>query len=289
MPNPLELRRRIRSVDNTRQITRAMQMVAASRMRRAQEAVEAARPYAEEILAMVRRLREAGDPAVMPSLARARPIERTAFVVLTTNRGLAGALNTNTLRSAADRIETAQAHAEVSVIVVGRKGETALRRGVPMLAAFTEVPDRPRVADILPIARLVIDGFESGEFDEVELIYPRFVNTLTQAPTAVRILPVVVPEVQEARRSRLDVIFEPAPQAVLGSLLPRFVETVLYRSILELTASEHSARMVAMRNATDNASEMIESLRLVYNKERQRRITSEILDISAGANALADQ
>ena len=238
---------------------------------------------------MARRLSEASDPGVVPPLARARPIERTAFVVLTTNRGLAGALNTNTLRSAADRIETAQSHAEVSVIVVGRKGEAALRRGVPMLAAFTEVPDRPRVVDILPIARLVIDGFESGEFDEVELIYPRFVNTLTQAPTAVRLLPVVLPEVQEDSRSTRDVIFEPAPSTVLNSLLPRFVETVLYRSILELTASEHSARMVAMRNATENASDLIESLRLVYNKERQRRITSEIIDISAGANALAEQ
>jgi F-type H+-transporting ATPase subunit gamma len=289
MANPLELRRRIRSVDNTRQITRAMQLVAASRMRRAQEAVEAARPYDEAIVGMIRRLVEASSSEQLPALLRPRPIKRTAFVVLTTNRGLAGPLNTNTVRHALENITTAQTYAEVSVIVVGRKGDIALRNVTPVLAAFTAVSDRPKVEDILPLAQLVTDGFEAGEFDEVQLVYPQFINTLIQRPTAVRLLPVVVPEDAEARRVEREVIFEPEPESVLSALLPRFVETVLYQALLELTASEHSARMVAMRNATENASELIEALRLAYNKLRQSRITSEIIDIAAGASALAEQ
>lgn len=289
MANPLELRSRIRSVDNTRQITRAMQLVAASRMRRAQEAVEAARPYAEGITGMIRRLVEVTSPDQLPALLRPRTITRTAFVVLTTNRGLAGPLNTNTVRHVLEHMATAEVHGEASVLVVGRKGHIALRNATTILAAFTEVSDRPTVEDILPLARLVTEGFEAGEFDEVQLVYPQFVNTLVQRPIAVRLLPVVIPETVDGRSVQRDVIFEPGIESVLSALLPRFVETILYRAILELTASEHSARMVAMRSATDNASELIESLKLAYNKLRQTRITSEIIDIAAGANALADQ
>ena len=141
---------------------------------------------------------------------------------------------------------------------------------------------------MLPIARLVIDGYERGEFDEAQLVYPVFVNTLIQRPTAVRLLPVVLPDETEVLAADADVIYEPSPAAVLDAILPRFIETVLYRALLELAASEQSARMVAMRNATDNATELIESLNLAYNKLRQARITNEIIDISAGANALAE-
>ncbi len=286
MPSPLELRQRIRSVRNTRQITRAMQLVAASRMRRAQEAVEAARPYADEISRMIRRLAEASSPETLPAVLRPRPVTRVAYVVLTTNRGLVGPLNTNMVRLGLERI--ADAATEVSVIVIGRKGQASLQRTVPLAAAFTDIADRPTVEDVLPIARLVIDGYERGEFDEAQLVYPAFVNTLIQRPTAVRLLPVVLPEETDVLAADADVIYEPSPAAVLDAILPRFIETVLYRAVLELSASEQSARMVAMRNATDNATELIESLSLAYNKLRQARITNEIIDISAGANALAE-
>ncbi len=287
MANPLELRRRIRSVENTRQITRAMQLVAASRMRRAQDAADAARPYAREVLEMMHQLVAATGDDLLPPLLRPRPVERSAYVVMTTNRGLCGALNTNVVRRAMEDIEPVRASAEVSVIVIGRRGRTALARLVPMLAAFTDISDRPTSADIVPIARMVIDGYLAGDFDEVQLVYPEFVNTLTQRPTSVRLLPVVLPEDAEPRDA--DVIFEPDPASVLEALVPRFIETELYQSLLELTASEQSARMVAMRAATENASELIDALGLTYNKLRQAKITSEIIDIASGANALAQR
>ena len=287
MANPLELRRRIRSVENTRQITRAMQLVAASRMRRAQEAADAARPYAREVLEMMHQLVAATGDDLLPPLLRARPVERSAYVVMTTNRGLCGALNSNVVRRAMEDIEPVRASAEVSVIVIGRRGRIALARLVPMLAAFTAISDRPTSADIVPIARMVIDGYLAGDFDEVQLVYPEFVNTLTQRPTAVRLLPVVLPEDTDPRDA--DVIFEPDPASVLEALVPRFIETELYQSLLELTASEQSARMVAMRAATENASELIDALGLTYNKLRQAKITSEIIDIASGANALAQR
>ena len=287
MANPLELRRRIRSVENTRQITRAMQLVAASRMRRAQDAADAARPYAQEVLGLMQQLVAATGDDLLPPMLQTRPVEHSAYVVMTTNRGLCGALNTNVVRQAIEDIEESRASAEVSLIVIGRRGRTSLARLVPMLAAFTDISDRPTAADITPIARLVMDGYLAGDFDEVQVVYPEFVNTLTQRPTSLRLLPVVLPEDSDPRDA--DVIFEPDPATVLEALVPRFIETVLYETLLELTASEHSARMVAMRAATDNASELIDALGLTYNKLRQAKITSEIIDIASGANALAQR
>ena len=206
---------------------------------------------------------------------------------MTTNRGLCGALNTNVVRQAMEDIEESRASAEVSVIVIGRRGRVALARLVPMIAAFTDISDRPTAADIIPIARMVMDGYLAGDFDEVQIVYPEFVNTLTQRPKSLRLLPVVLPEDADPRDA--DVIFEPDPASVLEALVPRFIETVLYETLLELTASEHSARMVAMRAATENASELIDALGLTYNKLRQAKITSEIIDIASGANALAQR
>jgi len=287
MANPLELRRRIRSVENTRQITRAMQLVAASRMRRAQDAADAARPYAQEVLGLMQQLVAATGEDLLPPMLRTRPVEHSAYVVMTTNRGLCGALNTNTVRQAMEDVEESRASAEVSVIVIGRRGRVALARLVPMIAAFTDISDRPTAADIIPIARMVMDGYLAGDFDEVQIVYPEFVNTLTQRPKSLRLLPVVLPQESDPRDA--DVIFEPDPATVLEALVPRFIETVLYETLLELTASEHSARMVAMRAATENASELIDALGLTYNKLRQAKITSEIIDIASGANALAQR
>ncbi len=264
-----------------------MQLVAASRMRRAQEAVQAARPYATHIAGMIERLVLATGNDRLPALLQPRPIKRTAFLVLTTNRGLAGPLNTNIVRAVVNEAEATSDAVEISVVVVGRKGHLALRGLYTLAAVFTEISDRPNVAEITPLARLLIDGYEQGEFDEVRMVYPEFINILTQQPRVVRLFPVVMPETHQKARET-DIIFEPDPSTVLEALIPRFVEMTVYRAMLELAASEQSARMVAMRAATENATEIIEGLRLAYNKLRQSRITSEIIDIAAGANALAD-
>ena len=294
MPNPLELRRRIRSVDNTRQITRAMQLVAASRMRRAQDAVEAARPYTDRMTDVVHRLVLSCASDQLPNLLQIRPIVRTAFVVMTTDRGLAGPLNTNIVRTVVAEMDEAGDTSDTSLLIVGRKGQVALagarnihRDTSGRDAVFTGLGDQPEIGYIRPAMNLLVDGYLGGQFDEVRVIYPEFVNTLTQRPKTVRVLPILLPHEREQVRE-VDVIFEPSSKAVLQAIGPRFVEITLYRALLELVASEQSARMVAMRAATENATELIEGLQRAYNKLRQARITSEIIDIASGAKALAD-
>ena len=294
MPNPLELRRRIRSVDNTRQITRAMQLVAASRMRRAQDAVEAARPYADRMTDTVRRLVLSCSADQLPDLLQIRPIVRIAFLVMTTDRGLAGPLNTNIVRTVVAEMDEAGDTSDTSLLIVGRKGQVALagarnihRDTNGRDAVFTGLGDQPEIGYIRPAMNLLVDGYLGGQFDEVRVIYPEFVNTLTQRPKTVRVLPILLPHEREQVRE-VDVIFEPSSKAVLQAIGPRFVEITLYRALLELVASEQSARMVAMRAATENATELIEGLQRAYNKLRQARITSEIIDIASGAKALAD-
>lgn len=294
MPNPLELRRRIRSVDNTRQITRAMQLVAASRMRRAQDAVEAARPYADRMTDTVRRLVLSCAADQLPDLLQIRPIVRIAFLVMTTDRGLAGPLNTNIVRTVVAEMDEAGDTSDTSLLIVGRKGQVALagarnihRDTNGRDAVFTGLGDQPEIGYIRPAMNLLVDGYLGGQFDEVRVIYPEFVNTLTQRPKTVRVLPILLPHEREQVRE-VDVIFEPSSKAVLQAIGPRFVEMTLYRALLELVASEQSARMVAMRAATENATELIEGLQRAYNKLRQARITSEIIDIASGAKALAD-
>lgn len=287
MPNPLELRRRIRSVDNTRQITRAMQLVAASRMRRAQEAVESTRPYAHHMTEVVHRIVRASGSDSLPPLLRPRPIDRTAFVVMTTNRGLAGPLNTNIVRAAVSEMGEIGDANKISLLVVGRKGQAALTTSHKIDAAFNEINDQPTLTDIAPVVEAVTAGYRTGEFDEVRVIYPEFVNTLTQRPSSVRALPVLLSD-EHQQAHKLDMILEPDASRVLEAIVPKYVEMTLYRALLELVASEQSARMVAMRAATENATEIIEGLRRAYNKLRQARITNEIIDIASGANALAD-
>lgn len=290
MPSARDTRNRITGVENTRQITRAMQLVATSKMNRAQEAVRATRPYANKIGDVLQNLAQAipTDEGLHP-LFEERQEHNVALVVLSTNRGLCGALNTNVSRRALEFAKRAEAEDEsmVSLVGVGKVGTRMLSRVLPVVASFTEIPDRPRITDVLPIARLVVDGFEKREFDSVHVIYPDFVNTLTQRPEHVRLLPVRRPEAMEADEVRPDYIYEPDAETVLNMLLPRYVEMYLFRLVLEAAASEHSARMVAMRNATDNASDLIDELTLDYNRQRQASITNEMIDIAAGANALS--
>ena len=288
-----EVQRRIGSVRNIAQITRAMQMVAASRMKRAQDAILAARPYSDELRSALGRVAAAAGEDIDPLLAR-RPVHRVGLVVVTTDRGLVGSLNSNAirhvLRHVAERAAAEGAErVEISAVTVGRKGRDALRRaGVPVKAHFAQFGDRPSFAEVTPIARLVSEDFLAGAYDEIAIAYSTFVTTLTQRPEIRRVLP-VVPETmgEEARESNDEYLFEPSPEAVISRLLPHYVAVDIYRAVLENRASEQSAQMVAMRSATDNAHELIGELTLVYNKTRQATITREMIEIASGAEAMA--
>ena len=282
MPSQREIRRRIGSVGNIKQITRAMQFVAASKLRRAQEATLASRPYSDKLDEVLADVAAVIDPETHPLLAEER--EGTRLIVLfTSDRGMAGSLNTNTIRFAAQEI--ARSTGDLQVVTVGRKGTAAMRRGqVPLAASFDGFGDKPSFSDILPLARLISDDFLAGAYAKVHLLYPAFVSTLVQRPEMKRLLPVKPnPDTAQGIPGH-QFIFEPDPSRVLEQLMPRYVATRLFQAVLELTASEQSSRMVAMRNATDNAQELIDDLTLTYNKVRQAGITNEMIEIATGAS-----
>ena len=282
-----QIQRRIRSVSSTAKITKAMELVAASKMRRAQTRALAARPYADKIRLMLADLVESlvslGGEALHPLLER-REVQRTGIVFITPDRGLCGGLNANLNRGAA-AFALERGEGRVRVVSVGRKGRDFFARaGYPIVGEFSKLGDYPSYDDTRPISRLVMDDYVAGEFDQVFLIFPLFVNTVTQRPEIRQLLPVEPPQGSGAKL--VDYIYEPSAQEVLAELLPRYVEMMVYDAILELSASEQSARMVAMRNASDAADEMIEELTLTYNKARQEQITKELLDIVGGSVGL---
>jgi len=277
--------RRIRGIQGIVKITRAMEMVATSKMRRTQERGLAGRPYSEKItqvLADLAALSQTGD-RLHPLLQR-RKVKKIAIVHITPDRGLCGGLNANINRQTASFI--LEQKMPVAIIAVGRKGLDFMgRHGRDIRAEFIGLGDKPSLLDTLPIARIIIDDYTDGVIDLVYLAYTQFVSTMVQRPVLKQILPVEPAAIPSVRN--VDYIYEPSPEVVLGGLLPRFVEMQIYHAILESIASEQSARMVAMRNATDNANELIGELTLMYNKARQEAITKELLDITGGAEALA--
>ena len=285
MPNIREIRRRIRSVQNTAKVTRAMEMIAASKMRRSQQRLLAGRPYAETMVEVLGHLAaQSGDIAESghPLLTR-RDVQRVEIIHITPDRGLCGGLNSN-LNRAAGRFMVDQ-EVPVSVIPVGRKGrDFMVRSSDDVRAVFVDLGDRPTQLDTLPISRLAIEDYESGYADEIYVSYARFVSTVVQRPTIQRLLPVEATELEGSLAG--GYIYEPNSFELMTSLLPRFVEMQIYHAILESIGSEQSARMVAMRNATDSANDMIQALTLQMNKVRQETITTELLDIVGGAVAL---
>jgi len=262
-----------------------MEMIATSKMRRAQERGLAGRPYSEKIqqvLADLAALPVEGG-ALHPLLQR-RAVNKIAIVHITPDRGLCGGLNTNLNRKTVSFIR--EQNILVTLVTLGRKGRDFMRRyGREIRAEFTGIGDRPSLLDTLPISRIIIDDYTNGVIDLVYLVYAQFISTMVQRPVMQQVLPVEPAAIPRAQN--VDYIYEPGPRVVLGELLPRFVEMQVYHAILESIASEQSARMVAMRNATDNANELIEELTLTYNKARQESITKELLDITGGAAALA--
>jgi F-type H+-transporting ATPase subunit gamma len=282
MASQREIRRRIGSVRNIKQITRAMQFVAASKLKRAQDATLQSRPYSDKIDEVLADLAAVLGAEDHPLLARREGGTR-CVVLLTTDRGLAGSLNTNTVRFVAEMI-TSETD-EMKVVTVGRKGNAAMRRShVPIAATFEGYGDKPTFASVTALARLLTDDYLAGTYSEIDLVYPRFVSTLVQRPMVHQLLPVEPSQDTEGIPGN-QFIFEPSPDAVLRQLLPRYVATRVYQAVLELTASEQSARMVAMKNATENAQELIEDLTLTYNKVRQANITREMIEIATGASA----
>jgi F-type H+-transporting ATPase subunit gamma len=277
------IRRRIRSIQSTAKITRAMEMIAASKMRQAQLRVLAARPYAEKMHEVVAHLAAQAEPGeeLHPLLQR-REVKRIAIVHIAADRGLCGGLNANVNRMTVNFI--LEKSMPAALIAIGRRGRDFMSRyGQDILAEFTQLGDQPSLLDTIPISRVVIDDYANETIDQVYLAYTQFITTVNQQPMLQELLPIEPAKME--RPENLQYIYEPSAPAVLDHLLPRYVEMQVYHAILESIASEQSARMVAMRNATDNANDMIEDLTLTLNKARQELITNELLDIAGGVIA----
>jgi len=289
--NTRDIRRRIKSIKNTAQITKAMQMVASAKMRKAQAAALAGRPYSEMINRVLVAVQKHADVTLHP-LLEVRPVKRELVLVISTDKGLCGALNTNLLREA-----TAFDEHKTAFVSSGRKAQQHLARLRRKLLADFPLPDAPALRDTKVISKYCIDQFLSGNVDKVTVLYTKFINTLTQQPTVRTLLPIspfdmpVAEEKTEAEKidealNQNDYLYEPSPEEVLGSILPHYLHFQIYQMVVDARASEHSARMVAMKSATDNAHQLIKDLTLEYNKVRQASITTELLEISTAQMAL---
>ena len=278
-----DIRRRIASMKNTQQITRAMQAVAASKLRKAQARAQAARPYAERMEQVLSEVAERVSGTPHPFLSR-RTVRKRLLILVTADRGLAGALNVNVQRAALQQLRQGP---PVVLATVGRKGREFFRRlNVPIVAEVSQIGDRPELKTILPVVTVAMDEYLAGNVDEVSLAYTRFVSMTRLNPTITPLIPVTVPE-RKSEGPRAEHLYEPEPEEVLARLLPRYVEAQVYAAVLDNIASFYSAQMIAMRNATDNAGELIQDLTLLRNKVRQATITKELMEIVGGAEALA--
>ena len=288
MANTQDIRRRIKSIRNTAQITKAMQMVAASKMRKAQQHALAGRPYSELMNRVLVSLKSRTDPLLHP-LLQIRPTSKELVLIVSTDKGLAGALNTNLMREAA-----AFDQARTVFVTTGRKARQFVARTRRELLADFELKDSPTILETKAISRFCLEKFLSGEVDKVTVLYTHFVNTINQKPVAETLLPIsqfafatAASPSESATDPMLEYIFEPTPEAVLDFMLPYYVQYEVYQMILDARASEHSARMVAMKNATDNANQFIKDLTLEYNKMRQASITTELLEIATAQMAVS--
>ncbi|MDQ0872200.1 F-type H+-transporting ATPase subunit gamma [Paenibacillus sp. V4I3] len=279
-----EIKRQIKSTQNTKQITRAMEMVSAANLRRAQRSAEAARPYSDKLKEVVQSI-AAGSKGIKHPMLQSREVKKTGYLVITSDRGLAGGYNANVLRKVMTEIrENHKSTAEYSIFVIGRKGSNFFhKRNMPIVEEVTGVPDSPKFADIKSVATAAVKNFENGTYDQLFLVYNQFKNAITQIPTMIRLLP--MEEVTGVAAASYE--YEPSPEGVLEVLLPKYAETLIYSAVLEGKASEFGARMTAMNSATKNATKMISGYTLAYNRARQASITQEISEIVAGANANA--
>jgi F-type H+-transporting ATPase subunit gamma len=293
MASAREMRLRIRSVKNISQVTRALEAVSASKVRKAVAAVQATRPYATKAWQVL--MHVAGQPGrenLHPLLTRRSEVRNVLAVVVSGDRGLAGAYNTNVMRFTAQTFD--KSPVSVKFVAVGRKGRDMLmRRRKQVIADFSNLPAAPSISDVSPIGRLIVDDFLKGDVDEVWLVYTDFINMVKQEAVVKKLLPLEMGgghgrvEAYEHQHLSAAYIYEPGEQEILEEIIPRFTALQIYQAVLESQASEHAARMVAMRNATDNAIELVSELQMQYNKARQQAITNDLLDIAGGAEALA--
>ena len=291
MPSMKEIRGKIKSVQNTRKITQAMEMVAASKMRKAQERMRAARPYADKVRNIAAHMSGANSEYQHPFLIE-RPLQNVGLIMVTTDKGLCGGMNTNVLRAATAQMkEWTDSGKKVQTTAIGNKGLGFLNRiGANVVSESTHIGDVPHMDELIGAVKVQIDAYLAGEIDAVYLAYTQFVNTMKQEPVVMQLIPLpkssLTQSEEEKRAYSWDYLYEPSPEAVVEELLVRYIEALVYQSVAENIASEQSARMVAMKAASDNAKNVIGELQLVYNKSRQAAITKELSEIVGGAAAV---
>jgi F-type H+-transporting ATPase subunit gamma len=288
MASGKEIRTKIKSVQNTRKITKAMEMVAASKMRKAQERMRAARPYGEKVRRLAANLSQANSEYKHPFLAKQAEVKSAGLIVVSTDKGLCGGLNTNVLRVALNKVkEWEAAGVDINVTAIGGKGLGFMQRlGAKVVSHVTALGDTPHLDKLIGPVKVMLDKFQSGEVNAVYLTYTKFINTMKQEPVIEQLLPLTGERLQTTGEHNWDYIYEPDAQPVIDELLVRYVEALVYQSVAENMASEQSARMVAMKAASDNAKNVIGELQLVYNKTRQAAITKELSEIVGGAAAV---
>ncbi|HRH87348.1 MAG TPA: F0F1 ATP synthase subunit gamma [Rubrivivax sp.] len=285
-----EIRGKIKSVENTKKITKAMEMVAASKMRKAQERMRAARPYAEKVRSLAANLSQATPEYKHPFMLKHDDAKLAGFIVVTTDKGLCGGLNTNVLRMVTAKLRELEAQGvKAEAVAIGNKGFGFLNRiGAKIVSHAVQLGDQPHLDKLVGPVKVLLDAYSAGRLSAVYLCYTRFINTMKQEPVVEQLLPLSADKLDagETRSRSWDYIYEPSAQAVIDELLLRYVEALVYQATAENLASEQSARMVAMKSATDNAGNVIAELKLVYNKTRQAAITKELSEIVAGAAAV---
>jgi len=281
-----EIRGKIKSVENTKKITKAMEMVAASKMRKAQDRMRAARPYSDKVRNIAANLSQA-NPEYVHAFMRANDAKATGFIVVTTDKGLCGGMNTNVLRAVTGKLREVQtAGQQVQAVAIGNKGLGFLNRiGAPVVSQLTQLGDQPHLEKLIGPVKVLLDAYAEGKVSAVYLCYTKFINTMRQEAVVEQLLPLSKLEADKGQHG-WDYIYEPDAQTVIDDLLVRYVEALVYQAVAENMASEQSARMVAMKAATDNAGNVIAELKLVYNKTRQAAITKELSEIVAGAAAV---
>ncbi|MDO8845725.1 MAG: F0F1 ATP synthase subunit gamma [Methylicorpusculum sp.] len=282
-----EIRTKIVSIKNTQKITRAMEMVAASKMRKTRDRMQATRPYSKKISRIIRHLAQANPEYKHPFLIT-RDVKRVGIIVITSDRGLCGGLNSNLFRKALTQLSLWEKdEIEVDVCSIGSKGSAFFSRlSANLVGQVAKLGDIPHQSDIIGIIKIMLDAYNDGRIDELYVISNEFINTMTQKPTIEKLLPIVATELEEDLKSHWDYIYEPDAKELLDSLLIRYVESIVYQGLVENNACEQAARMIAMKSASDNAGNLISELQLIYNKARQAAITQEISEIVAGAAAV---